>query len=204
MTIYHQKAIQLKYEGQTYRQISQAIGGKISAGTLQNYFSDSGMLRLPYLEYEARQNHFREGEVRNDFKRQASYASKIMNGVLQKALKKGDMRLVFDILKEQLDRAGIVSVQKKEMTQRAKGNTYREPKTEEEMLAMYAKGNIDPTTGMGLRPGFKEMTSEIMEENIQNYRKYVKEFWEGEQGKKYLKLREELFLKNLPPPVTSY
>lgn len=147
MTRYHQKAIELKYAGQTYKEIEKALGGKLTAGTLADYFATDGMLYIPYLEYEARQNKFIEEEVRKDFRVQAQYASKIMRSILQQALKAGDYVAALQIVKEQLDRAGIVTIKKSEV------NVKDEPQKEmtyEQYVAELTRLGIDPRTGFRL------------------------------------------------------
>lgn len=143
---YHQKAIELKYKGHTYREISKAIGGRISEGVLRKYFTIDGKLYIPYLTFEAAQNSFREEDIRTQFKRQAQRVYRIWDSLIQKALEAGDYQLAFNITKEQLDRAGIVTVRKAEVNVEQKNTTVIE--THEQYLSELERLGIDPETGL--------------------------------------------------------
>lgn len=103
----HQQAIELKYEGKTYQEISDLLDGKFTLGTLKKYFAYDGVLHLPYLEYEAEHNQWNEQEIRKEFQRMTMYSAKIMKDLLQGSLVSHDFRLTLKILKEIMDRAGI-------------------------------------------------------------------------------------------------
>lgn len=148
MNNYHRKAIELKYKGYTHVEISKAIGGKLTPGTLDHHFASDGMLYLPYLEYSARQGKFIEDQVRDEFKEQARYASKIMRTLLQAALKAKDYRAALEIIKEQLDRAGVVTVKKSQVN--VTDNKDKEISTYEQYTKELERMGIDPGTGLRL------------------------------------------------------
>lgn len=144
MNIFHQKAIVLKYHGNSYKEISKAIGGKLSEGVLRRYFSYDGMLHIPYLEFEAKQNQWSEEDARQEIKRMATYAAKIMKILLRKSLETHNWRLAFDILKDILDRAGITAIRTTVARRQEESDNVE---TYEDYLAECAKMGIDPKTG---------------------------------------------------------
>lgn len=147
MTIYHQKAIELKYKGNTYAEISKALGGKISEGTLKQYFMVDGLLYLPYAEYESRLNGWTEEHARKEYKRLAGHMSKVKLALLQKAIKIGDLRLAYDIARDVEDRSGLVVVKKTEVKdEREKGEL-----TNEQLAEQLHGMGIDSRTGLSLR-----------------------------------------------------
>ena len=148
---YEQKALELKYRGSTYREISKAIGGKLTEKTLETYFSVEGKLWLPYQEYCASLNAFSEDEIRKDFKRGAQYAYKIKQIILQKALAKGDYVLANRVASDILDRAGLVIVRKAEIN--VDNKIQETPIETYEQYASKLRGiGIDPRTGFRLAP----------------------------------------------------
>lgn len=148
MTPYERKAIELKYEGHTYRQISQAIGGKLSEGSLKNLFMVDGRLYLPYLQFEAERNKMMEQEARQAFKKDLNFAAKIMRTILQQALKRKDFKLALETIKEQMDRAGFVVTRKTEIETTNKGKRIE---NYEQFCAELQAMGIDPTTGLRTR-----------------------------------------------------
>lgn len=150
MTQYHQKAIELKYSGHTYKEIEKALGGKMTDSTLKNYFAEDGMLFVPYLAYEAKQNKWAEEHSRQEHKRLSAFTAKIRSTILKQALKSKDFRLVLDIVKDIDDRAGNVVVRKTEVKEE------RKPiETYEEYVAECTRLGVDPRTGFP--PGAKQM-----------------------------------------------
>lgn len=147
MTIYERKAIELRYRGYTYPQIHKAVGGKISVSGLKKKFATDGNLFIPFMEYIAKQEDYIEDKVRAEFKDQAKYASRIQRSLLQKALKKGDIALANTIVKDMLDRAGVVVVRKAQVNVE---DSRERPMTNDEYLEQLRGLGIDPRTGFRL------------------------------------------------------
>lgn len=146
MTLLHRKAIELKYKGYTYREISQALGGKISENTLKMYFAEDGMLFLDYIEYEAEQNKWGIENAQKEFKRLGSSVPRRMQSLYKLALKKGNYDLCFKIMADMADRAGMVVVKKTESkdTSEPKGFTH------EQFVAECKRRGVDPDSGFRL------------------------------------------------------
>ncbi len=151
MNLYHQKAIELKYQGLTYAEISETIGGKIKAERLRHLFANDGTLHLEYLRYESKMNAFKEDETKESFKHDLTIAPTLMRGMLQRALKRHDDRLAFQILREQMDRAGFV-VTRSVAVDRHKEDQ-RKPQSYEEFCETCRLQEIDPNTGCRVEPG---------------------------------------------------
>lgn len=155
MNIYEKKAIELRYMGYTYPKIAEAIGNKISISTLRQWFMMGGRLYHDYLSYQDQQDKFTEEDVRSQFKKAARHGVKVMETILQKALAKGDYKLALEVVKEQMDRGGVVTVRQ------SKVNIEDERKTkltDEQYLQELQRLGIDRTTGLRL-PGFKPAES---------------------------------------------
>ncbi len=147
MNSYHRKAIELKYNGQTYKEIEKSLGGKISEGVLKKLFATDGTLYIPYLQFEGEMNQWAQENTKKDYQRMAAYTAKIQRTILQKALKQGDLRLAFDILKDINDRAGLVIVRKRETE---KSEESRRILTDEEYKQKLVELDMDPITGLNL------------------------------------------------------
>lgn len=149
MNKFEMKAIELHYEGASYREISQAIGGRLTEKVLKNYFSIGGRLYLPYLEYEGRQNKERQQGISSRMRAKLSYLDKVMDSLLQGALKRKDYKLAFEIVKEQMDRAGFV------VDRKIKVETDQREVAGFETYEQYADAcrrlGIDPETGLSSR-----------------------------------------------------
>lgn len=150
MNLYHQKAIELKYQGMTYPEISVAMGGKIKVNQLKHLFEHGGYLFLDYLKYEAQMNKVRAKSVHEAFEKDCLIAAAIMRSLLQKALKEGNIKMAFEILKEQMDRSGFVVVRNVSLA--TKAGEGRKPQTYEEFKAECARQGIDYNTGLRLEP----------------------------------------------------
>ena len=147
MNAYHKKAIELKYAGNTYDEISRALGRKFSVNTLKHHFALDGLLYLPYLEYEARQNGWNEETAKKEYKRLAGHMSKVKLSLLKRAIDTGDLRLAYDIARDVEDRAGLVVVRKTEVKdERPKGEL-----TNEQLADQLRGMGIDPRTGLSVR-----------------------------------------------------
>lgn len=145
MTIYDLKAIELRYQGQTYRQISKALGGKISEGVLRKLFMVDGRLYLPYLEYEAKMNNSNEEEARSRYKKMLGWSWKMQQDLLKKAIKAGDFRLAFDIIKDMNDRGGLVVIRKSEVNVTEQD---ARPISRTQFFEELTRMGIDPRTGL--------------------------------------------------------
>src|SRR5258706_11681470 len=130
MTKLQADLIALKYKGYTYREISKHRGDKPSEGTIKQLFSQNGSLYIPYLQYVAEMDEFKENETKKSFMRDLAIAPTLMRGMLQRALKRHDDRLAFQILKEQMDRAGFVVT--RSIAVDAREEAKRKPQTYEE------------------------------------------------------------------------
>ena len=74
------EAIELKYKGETYEKIAQAVGTSLQ--TIKEWFSSGGRLRGSYFEYEEEQNDFIKKEARLSLKRSVLKASKTLGDLL--------------------------------------------------------------------------------------------------------------------------
>lgn len=146
MTIYEKKAIELRYRGETYRNISKALGGKVSDGVLRQWFATDGKLYIPYLEYCSQNDAFVESQVRQEYKNFARQSMRLMRMLLGEALKIKDFKLALEIIKDINDRAGVVVVRKTEVNLEDKRtetiNSY------EQFVSELKRLGIDPRTGL--------------------------------------------------------
>ena len=85
MNSIHNQAIKLKYSGFSYKQISIKLKGKLFESTLKEYFSLDGLLYVPYLEFETKQNEWNLENTRSEFKKLAIKSSKALQDLLKKA-----------------------------------------------------------------------------------------------------------------------
>lgn len=85
-----QQAIELKYEGMTYEEISTTLTGKLSINTLKSYFAVKGQLYDSYLEYESIQNKIRQMESGTMLQKKSSRAAQIIIDAMEKAVEDGD------------------------------------------------------------------------------------------------------------------
>jgi len=145
MNSLHQKAIELKYEGNTYQEISSILGGEFTEGTLKQYFSENGILYLSYIAYAESMSEkaLRESiALLRKTSEKASYA--LVNG-LERAISNQDDTLILKYSTLILDRSGLgldnlERILKKEESRRFK--TYEE-------YAVYCNQvGIDPSTGL--------------------------------------------------------
>jgi hypothetical protein len=97
----------LKYKKFTYREISQALGGKISEDMLKQHFCKEGRLYEPFLRYKKELDKMSYEVMTNTFRKTAPIAVMMMKDLLQKSLQEGKLRLTFNIINGILDRAGI-------------------------------------------------------------------------------------------------
>lgn len=146
MTIYQQRAIELKYKGYTYREISKSMDGKISESMLAKYFKVDGKLYLPYLEYEARMNNWNEETAKTQYKSMLGWTWKMQQQLLKQAFKVKDYRLVRDIINDINDRAGFVVVRKSQVN--VKDDREDKLETYEQFTEILRERGIDPRTGL--------------------------------------------------------
>lgn len=149
MKRWENEAIRLKYNGRTHRQIADEVskltGIHVTESTIRTYFSVDGRLYLPYLEYEGRQNQWTEEDIRKELKRDAQNAVKMLRSILQKAIKAGEWQVALNIMKEQMDRGGVVTIKKSEIN--VESNS-KQPLTYEQYLKESARLGIDPRSGL--------------------------------------------------------
>ena len=149
MNSIHNQAIKLKYSGFSYKQISIKLKGKLFESTLKEYFSLDGLLYVPYLEFETKQNEWNLENTRSEFKKLAIKSSKALQDLLKKAMDKNDLRLAFDIVKEINSIAGLTALNKQEIQD--KNNKKETITTYEELRAELIKSGIDPDTGFRIK-----------------------------------------------------
>lgn len=146
---YEKKAIELKYNGYTYGEMSKTMGNKIASGTLRNWFSHGGKLHVPYLQFVEQMDQITTDDVVKEFKRDAARAPVMFRSLYQLAVKAKDYTLAYRIACEQLDRAGIVTVHKVETKQ-----TYKAPEkqlTMEQLYEQLRQQGVDPLTGIAVK-----------------------------------------------------
>jgi len=149
MTRWEQEAIRLKYLGKTYRQIANEISKyanvSVSESTIKQWFMVDGRLYIPYLTYSAKLNEQSEDEIRKELKRDAENGVKVLRSLLQKAIKNGEFQVALNIIKEQMDRGGVVTVRKSEIN--VKDQPGKEM-TREDYIKECARLGIDPRSGL--------------------------------------------------------
>lgn len=143
----HRLAIELKYKGSTYEEISKLLGGKFSPGTLKMYFANEGMLNFPYLEYEDSQNRMREGEGRNILKKEVIVAVKVIVNAMYKAVRDNDLDRAVKFAEIILDRAGLTTP-KASVEVRPLHTTII---TDAELDEILRKEGLDPRTGLPIK-----------------------------------------------------
>lgn len=146
--MYHQKAIELRYKGYSYNAIEEALGFKFSISTLQKYFMFGGMLHVPYLQFCQKMDQLTIDDVRKELKRDAAYAPKLIRGILQKALKQGNLELAYKIITDYLDRTGVPIV--KAIQKEEKPAEPAKHLTKEELHERIRESGTDPLTGLPL------------------------------------------------------
>lgn len=144
-TKYHYLAIELKYEGKTYEEISRALKGAIEPRSIANWFNKDGLLYLDYLEYAERKNRERQAESASIFSKEVANASKVIINALTHAVKNKNDDKAVEYAKEILDRAGLVVVRRSEIKSESKPS---EPMTYEEFIAECERQGIDPSSGV--------------------------------------------------------
>lgn len=137
------QAIVLRYEGKTYEEISQALNGYYTSGTLKQYFSSDGLLYSDYLDYELTQNKLRLEESKRILQRTTVVAVEAIVGVLKGAVASGDGRLALKAAEIVLDKTGLAIVDKDE-------HEDKQVLSDEELFAVIAERGINPDTGLPL------------------------------------------------------
>ena len=143
----HQRMIEMRYKGNSYRQMSdetERLGRRLKESTLAHYFEVDGKLYLEYLEYEAAQNSYNKEISKKQFQQVLAIAGKLMRSLFKVAMKRKDYKLAFEILKEEMDRAGSVVVRKNEV----EDMTDRKAMSYEQLQSELARLGIDPRSGL--------------------------------------------------------
>ena len=109
MTLLKTKLIELKFEGYTYRQISEAVGGRPSEGYIKRLFARDGTLYIPYLEFQQTMSKRMLKESRKKFQKKLAIIPPLLDDMLQACLKEHKDRRALRIACEIADRAGAVS-----------------------------------------------------------------------------------------------
>ncbi len=103
----YQSAIELRYEGLTYREISEKLGNGLSELTLRHYFARDGQLHDTYEEYEDDQNKLRCKEAKTLLRRETIHAARALINTLNRAEEKEDYALILKVAAMILDRSGL-------------------------------------------------------------------------------------------------
>ena len=107
MNTLHQKALELKYEGKSYAEIAKSLDGEFTEGTLKQYFSENGMLYIPYLTYAESINEIRIKESISVLRKSVVKASYALIDGLERALATKNDNLIIKYSTLILDRAGL-------------------------------------------------------------------------------------------------
>ena len=145
MNKYHQLAIELKYGGMNYKQISKKLDGKFTSGTLKKYFSRNGKLYNKYINYADGQNEIRRQETSILIRKATTEAAQAILTTLREALKGNDSRIVLKSAQMILDRAGMPTPRwtSKDVV-KEKG---RKVLSDEEYESQLRAQGLDPRTG---------------------------------------------------------
>lgn len=148
----HQLAIELKYEGFSYEQISEKMGGKFTTGTLGQYFHKDGILYIPYLQYEAEQNKKRMEDGRTLLQKEVPKAIKVLIDALSNSQFMGKDDRSVELAEKILDRAGLTVIQ------RARIDKNNNPKelSDDELSRTLGGSGLDPQTGLTVRKAPKK------------------------------------------------
>lgn len=111
MNQFHQLAIELRYEGKTYEDISKALEGNLAVGTLKQYFAEDGLLDYEYHRYAEQQSKARRDLGLDILKSQVKKAATVIVEALNKALEQGDYTKAVKYAEIILDRVGILGVE---------------------------------------------------------------------------------------------
>lgn len=149
MKRWEKEAIRLKYNGKTYREIATSLSKMFSVhiveGSIRNLFAIDGRLYLDYLEYEVLQNNYTDETARQQYRQMASWTPKAEKQLYKEAMKHGDYRLAWDILKNINDRAGLVVIRKSEVN--VDDQSGKRIETYEQFVQELQRNGIDPRTG---------------------------------------------------------
>jgi len=143
----HRKAIELKYQGKSYTQISNELSNELTEGTLKQYFSEEGLLFVPYHEYETAQNKELSIETTTSLKRLAVRASKALGEALETAIENNDVRTLLKIAELVLPKNKDTNT---EDNTKGTGNAIQNLSTEE-FDSMLVKEDFDPATNQSIK-----------------------------------------------------
>ena len=146
MNHFQQKAIEMKYQGYTYKEIADAMGNKVSWHTIESWFRHGGMLDFDYHHYVARVLEKRIDEAREDIKKSAAIGGELLDELLKQSMQSGDLHLAFKIVVKQLALAGIVEPKYNQLP-----NDEKHYETVEQLVADLEAAGIDPLTGLTIR-----------------------------------------------------
>lgn len=159
MELTEQKAIELKYQGYSYRQIADEL--KIDKSTVDHWFAVDGKLYFSYLEYAAKQNQVREEQGTNMLKGKIEeMITVLLNTVallLNKAKEAVSNKKIDEAIKyykeasvyaeKILDRAGMTVINRSEI----KTHAATKQLSDAELRARLLKLGINPETGLPVR-----------------------------------------------------
>ena len=143
---YKQQAFILRYRGIPAKEIVKKLG-RYAQNTIEKNFATGGKWDVDYRAFKLRQDRAMEAAARDMFKREVRWAGETMIKLVKKAKKNKDYKLMFEILKEMMDRAGVVVVKKSEVDF---GLNEREL-TDEQLDKLIADSGFNPITGLPLR-----------------------------------------------------
>lgn len=153
----HRLAIELKYEGMTYKRISKLLDRKFTAGTLKKYFSRNGMLYNEYINYVNEHNQIRMQEASVLIKRSTRKAAEAITGTLEKAIRENKYNIVLKSAQVILDRAGMPTPRwtKEDGLNNEEKKVLSDEEYERQLLSI----GIDPRTGR--RIGIPPITKQV-------------------------------------------
>ena len=143
MNRFQHKAIEMKHQGYTYKEIADALEGKVSWHTIESWFRQNGILFIEYRQYVARMEEYALSEARERIKLSASIGGELLDELLKQAMESGDLHLAFKIVVKQLTLAGIV-----EPKSQPEPTEQLPTLTDEEFHAKLEELGIDPKTGL--------------------------------------------------------
>lgn len=90
---YHRRAIELRYEGQTYKEICGHLGVEFKIGkhpdTIKRWFGKDGLLAQHYADYAKDENDHRRQVMRTELKKLVGKVPIVLQGLIERTDKTG-------------------------------------------------------------------------------------------------------------------
>lgn len=153
----YQRAIEMKYAGETYKKIAEEL--QVAEITVKQWFQADGLLYLQYLEYATKLGLEREQLGRNMLKENIENLVKIMINTVTLLINKANKlpdesdekiklyERATNLAERILDRAGLTVISKSEVKTDAATNKL----TNEQYSELLRKNGIDPAAGLRLK-----------------------------------------------------